>query len=1163
MKPALFGILFLLVISPGSGVQEAGNELSLYDRYYAEGNQLKEFDYLSGYILKNPVAPESAVYAQMIASMYNIKGYDAIVHVLDEYAGLVEKSGSSDKNEILSSLYFTQQNLREMFVHQGKRNNHFTYIDKWKVSGRFVKYGYADLNVQFDPEKNPDFKNRNITSSLYNYVDLNENVYPQSGIYYFKSSFVSDREIYLVIESSDYYKIFINGKEAGTNFYQNTYRNRRIFSVKGSGEYTVLIKFFAEPDSGFRASVLKNDFTSADIKYTETSPATGADIAEHLMYPHDKLVSAGSSGFALAKYFYFLGSSEFQNHYDVYLKSSSSGAAKTLYGSDLVDFHSVFSAKSAYGWKILTSVWQKPHPPVPALFYKFQQKLEDGNIQDAFKIVAEIRSGSDYYPLEYAVLNFYHTKGYEKQFFNQYERIRKLFPDSYAADIYKMDFYHGRNNSISEKTGTELLKKIISTKVLRNLLFQYKSTGRYDEALDCLNKAVLSDFNKNMETGKILILQKKYGEAKRIFLSLLAQNETPEILYYLGDIEVSEKRSADLYWGKLYSLEPEFVFPQDYLAYSAENRLSSEFEKYRNADYVDSEIEKFQNNLFYYPSSTVYRGEIVRLYENNTCRYFHEELLFIKNDSEVSSKGEYRIPVTSNYEIIKAEVINRDGSVSASYKKNKTADGLFISINGIRKNSLVHVIYEINNYDFTWYKSSFLASNYIRLQGFRESASKIEVKVITEMDKLVLYNNRNVPVKTARDGNLNVYSFELNGLHEIENEYYTGDSRRNMPSFGFTNITSADDLIRWYSGYFPEFKDLDFGSELKISPETDVSSKIEAVYNFVSRKISTNGNFYFYPADPEDILFLKKGTVEDKVFLARQMLHQLGIESFPALVRDDNLMKENIYFKDSLNGILLYVPSVKMWLDFSSEYYPAGNVDEFYENNTALVVGPEEIRRVKVSGIAESSSVITADIDMTDPGETFFSIKTLYSGVSNYLRYYFKDERMHSTMVSALSAMDNPGLITDSFSVSRLNDYSVPFSIESKGSILGFSLQSPDSLSFNPFIMKTGFLNYLYDNERNFDLVIDQNELSEETYFYKLESGYGDTVISVNKVLSYGNSSVSYSIEKEKNSNIIKVTKKTEFRKQVVPAAEFEKFKNFALSVREMDNYRILLDKRN
>ncbi len=1159
LLPMFVTLLFAFPLSA-----QTEDSFKKYTSSYSSGNQKAEFEYLENYVLNNPLSPESAVYIQMIASFYNIKGYEAVNSVLRKYEDLVAKSSSADKNEILFNLHFIEKNLNENFTVE-ESNEELTFIDKWKMSQNFIHYGYADLQFEFDPELNSNFKNKNATASKDSYIRIDENSFAEKGIYYFKSSFTSSSKINLVVESSDYYKIFINGKEAGVNFYQGTFRNRRIFSAEGDGSYTVMIKMLAEKNSSFRVSAVNYDFSKAEIKFTETDFPAEVNASERMLFPFSDLMKRNDvpSMYALAKYFYFLSSSEFIPVYEKIIKKDPSQAYKTLYGSDLVDFHSASSVKSVYGWKILSAVWLQNNAPVPALFYRFQQKLDEGNAQDAFKIADEVRKRADYYPLEYTILNYYYEKNYEKLFLAQHERMKKIFPGTYNSDIYLMDYYNVKNNTKSKEIGLSISKKIRSEKVLKNLLYQYKSSGKYDEALSCLDGTIYTPYRENIERGKIFILQKKFAEAKQIFLKLLAQNESPEILYYLGSIEVSENRTADLYWGKLYSLEPEYEFPQDYLGYSEERKLVNEFDAYRNNEYVNSEIIKFQQNVLYYPPSVAYRANMIRIYNNYKSRYFQEELLYIKNDSEISSKGEYRIPVDSNYTIIKAEVINRDGSVSASYKKNKTSNGVYLSINGIRKNCLVHVIYEINNYDFTWYNSALFAGNYIQMLNFREGAGKLEVKIITELNDLILYNNKNAPVKVDKNGNINIYSFEMNNIREIENEYYSGDSRRNLPAYGFTNVTSAESFTRWYKGFFPQYKDILVPAEISITDKMTAEQKVNAVYDFVSRTVTTEGNLFYYPSDPDDVLYLKKGSSEDKVFFSRQLLKQYGIESFPALVRDENLNVNSIYMKDSFTGIFLYVPSLKLWLDFSSEYLPAGCVRDTYDGSQALVIKNDAVEKIKVTAANETSVNINADIDLSVKDETFYKMKTVYSGNYNYLRYYFKDVRQHGTIVSAIASMNNPGIIAKDFSVSSITDFSVPFSIESSGSILGFSLLSDESLSLNPFLMKTGFLNYLYDNKRNFDLIIDLNERSEENYTIKLSDEYKNPKILIEKTLSYGPSFVQYSLKKEKNSSFLKVYKKTDFKKQIIPVDKFEEFKIFSLSVREMDNYRVLLKKEN
>lgn len=1161
-----FIVILLVVVGAVCQVQSAGSFHRNYFKSVYDGDYKEQANIISNLINSNPESPYSAVYADLLSGMDHIAGYKSVNTVIEKYIENISSSNMQNKNEALLNAYFVKESLDFGYM-QAKTPLYQKYsmIKKWNVSTRFRKYGKYDLNNSFSPEKSGYKYPKTITTEdSSGFVYPYEFVYPENGIYYFNADIKSSNSINLIIETYNEYKVFVNGKEVLVNSGADVYRNRRILQLEGAARYSLTIKMRLSDGSSFRVVTTASDYSAIEPSYSISNSGGKSVKSEELMfYPYNSLIEDKSpeSNAALANYFYSLNSTEFRKYYQILNEEENDDIYTALEAKALISIYSKNSPYGSMAWKNMANLWRKDKEFVPAQYYKFQTALSNGNTTEALKIAEHIRGiNPEFYDLEIDLLNFYFENSFDSLFLQQAERVTRLFPNSYLVDLYYVQYYSIRDVDKSQKYAEKILSRINSKSIIKRLINVYIDAEEYDKASSLIDKYdVFISYDKKIYKAEINIAAGEYKKAREILMQLMVQNETPVVLFYLGLLSQKETGDTDPYWKKLEKYYPEYNFPTRYNHYRATGRIESEFEKYRDKKFVDSELKKFVKDKKYMPKAVAYRSNLIKIYKNRKMRFFQEELLFMRTSGDVDATGEYRIPANRNYQLLRARVYKRDGSYSDSYRINRSPNGSYITINGVAKDTLIHIIYEISDLNSNYYGSELTNSGLMRLQFFGETIGKASVKLISPFKDIVLYNNKNIPMKTESSNGENIVSFTVNNVARVDKESSSGDGRRNLISFGYSNIVSVADFVKWYRGSFPANNAVDFDKYIKIDSELSKTEKITKIYNYVAREIEIQGGIYYSPSEPESVMHSKKGSVEDKAFLAVRLLKENGIEAYPALVRDNYIYSTKINFNNIYDNIVVYIPSEKMWLDFYSEYFPCGIVNDYNSGQQAVIIKDNSLDQGTVSTKSESSIKTECNIEILDGGISSYDVVMSAIGNKNYLRRYFIDKRKHSLFASAFLTMFQGKFIPDSYNISDIYDYGQNLNLASTGKIYGFYIEGKDSLSFSPMLRTAGFIGYIRENKRTQDILITSNEFSEDVYTIKVSEKYIQSEVYLGKKFTYKDAYVEYRINKKKGENVVNVKRIIHFPKRIITPKEYEAFYRFCVQVYQTDNYRVVL----
>ncbi len=209
--------------------------------------------------------------------------------------------------------------------------------------------------------------------------------------------------------------------------------------------------------------------------------------------------------------------------------------------------------------------------------------------------------------------------------------------------------------------------------------------------------------------------------------------------------------------------------------------------------------------------------------------------------------------------------------------------------------------------------------------------------------------------------------------------------------------------------------------------QSDVPSKIDALYTYVSRQIRyvaiEIGVGGYQPHLPADVFKNKYGDCKDKATLLISMLGKIGLRAYPALVGTrgdieadptaptlatfDHMIVafpvpailrpavEKLPSYDSRNQIL--------WMDPTSETDPLGELPEMDQGVFALIAYPDrgDLQRIPEAPAEQNGSEYSVRVHLQSDGSGAAEVEAKYFGVSNSSRHDFYRGLSQSEMLNA------------------------------------------------------------------------------------------------------------------------------------------------------------------
>ncbi|MBN2158052.1 MAG: DUF3857 domain-containing protein [Spirochaetes bacterium] len=1127
-------------------------------------------------LVEYPVHPISVLHYSTLFHLADLYGPEAVEKTAIKVQEAIAGSGDGHAGVCLLRFNCELENLRYRYDSRKAKvlTDRLVPIRIWKLWGPVRKYGPGDIDYPFSPEVMPGGDTRSwkriTVADQDGWLDPGKYVYPNSGVIYAAVSLRSTVPIKIRIFSTSVYRLFLNGREIARNT-PGCRRAVRCVRVGRARGLTVMLKMSGSPLAKARMLVTDEQDISRDPEILHDQVFTDVcDASEELDYPHaqlqkEALLSAAGS-MRLGLYFDDLESEESIPCYRDSLARSKSDFVSYLLAVALAARDGRDRGSSGYSdaWRIINEIRKLNPAFVPAALKHIEYLIEGRDYLNAYRKAARLVAGAPKYPYAGAVLlKLLNFLGYEAEFEESAALLGKRFPACLYIIEEKAAYYKKRDRNRFIDISLDIVRRKFTTERVRTVIREYSSRGDYGRAL-----ALAREYNFNNDFTSDIVdlhIRKRDLEAAReqIFRAILT-SDNPYLYYALGVIDIMRSDDPSMYLQKMLSIGPSYFTVSDYLKYINDGGFDNPFRQYLNGP-ENINASWFKKVDHHYPSSVLYRGRIFILNKDGSSRVYCEEVIHVGSDRGVRRWGDVKIPYRGTFRPVHLKVYNEKGSAADSYTVQKIRGDVYVNINSLKKNSIIHLSYIVDNPLATPRGSALFSLPLELLQQYEEPVGAVSIKVIAPDEmKVNFFMKDRENIVESRAGGLKQYAIAINGIPPVKEELFSGGRENVLYYFSFSTLRGFEDFTSWYNGLRAE-RNRPLDSVPGQLRKDNLEETIAAVHEYVQREIELQKNVLYYPDYPENTLFRRRGTPEDRTLLGMAMLDHLGIKSYIAFVRNKFLPAAgDPVFLDCFTNILLYVPldiNNAIWLDFSRRFLPCGATAGTVSGAEALVLVGDSYKTITVKSRDQRSTEGRYTIVLSEDGSADCEMQVTFFGSSGGIRSFFDDPRSLEESVHKYFSGAVKGLSIDGFTVENLDDIGTHFSIGARGTAAGVSVPGSRQLILQPVLSKSGVYEYIRSPGRILPLVIAHPINEKETYRYTLPASYEREEIRRDRECKSRFGSARIVITKRPGSILLEAEKSVSVQSTVITPAEYGEFMNFCLELQRIENDTVILNK--
>lgn len=1157
-------------------------EMKIHKSFYA-GDYYGMFDSIEGLLLKYPENPEAFLYCYELARLTDVYGCKRVVETLNRIISSIEKSKGFEERNI--SLLILKLELERLLYRYNrdeavKLSGKLYPLRRWLLLGPYKRYGNSDLDYAFMPEITTrlDFsglkKKRINVKNPRGFVDMKRRLYPEEGIAYAVTTIDHPKPIKIRLYSNSAYKLFINGRQVVTNVKGKTFRNYRIIRVWGAPSKTIMIKLLKSDSWAFRVLVT-DDMDRIINPSCDPNKMVFSDFKhiEQMDYPFEHLmdragIDEGEAYLRLGSFFYELGSREAIEFYRKSLSKEESYLTLYLLASSMIDFSNGERDSSFYteGWQIMTRLASKHPDFIPAQHKRFQRLIQRRSILQAyFEGKALLDKADSFLPLRLDFIDLLIALGYDKEFEEEIISFMKSFPSSSSPLKMKYKFY--RNKDINKVI--DLCKRILegehSKGYLGRLISIYSKHGRYAEGIELIKRHDHEgDFTKKLID--MYINSNNFAKAKRVIFQEMVKKDDPFFNLKLGHINFIQDVDPTMYWKKALAVDPSLFTLNDYLYYIAEREMKNPLNEHKKDRFIDHILSWGLSDLEGASSAIIHRGMIFILNNDGSSRVYCEDIIHVGDEQGIKRWGEYAVHFRGDFHPLRIRVFNNNGNFSDSYRISKINGTNYINLASLKKESIAHISYYIDNPIMEPRGSLFFVTPFTLIHDFNQPILHFSTQVITPRNMELDFSfNRDLQISSEEIDDSLIYSLKLANCSKIIREKNMGSSLNYLPYFAFSTMKGLKDLIYWYNSLLVDAFHID-PNELKDRFKgKSISDVAGNVYEYVSRDIDLRSNLLFYPEKARNTLYKKSGTVEDKVILAKAILDVLGIRSFIALAKRDDLPNFGSFITPyAFSNILLYVPIDEksgIWMDFSNQYIHCGAVNDSIADTDAVVMIGDNYEIKKIDEYGSDSTVADFLITLDNRGNAQYNIKMDFYGKRGNIREHFRNNIYNEDVINFYIGRIIPSISIDEYGIDNFRNYKDPFEIWVKGDSFTLATMGKNKMILQPILKRSKIYDYVRYAERKHPLIITSGIEERDKYVYILPPEFHSFEADENHIINSIFGSAKIQIKKAKGTDTLLITKEVRVTKSKIMPSQYNKFLEFCLKLKKIELRNITIKK--
>ncbi|HOO70984.1 MAG TPA: DUF3857 domain-containing protein [Spirochaetota bacterium] len=1175
MKKSVFPIIIASLLLSASAITGASGSVASFEKKilasYTAGDYSSLYQNIEQLVTAMPWHPVSLLYLPDLIYLADVFGTDRVADTLDLMKrNLVAAESVPDKDRILLQINLAlEEILYQKYPEKGsKLTESLAPLRLWTIVGPLEKYGAGDLDFPFLPEKMIELAGTSlpvktiVVKKSRGDVCLKNHVYPERGIVYALASFPVQGKIRIHLNSECRYRVFVNGSERAANT-DGDYKKKRILEVSGTDAITLMIKIQAGETWDFRVILTdEHDHIVTPKLKSEHASRSPCDVSEIEDYPHDALVKTAEDPASiktrLAGYFAELGSRKSLALYDEALALKDDPVVRYFQSVTMIKLagHDRNSSLYARGWKGIKETASRAPDFIPARSSLLEQDFSDLNPVKSCRDGSGILSSS---PLHFPTYNscamLLRYLGFEHEFHDLINKFKRAFPFSPYPWVHESQFYKNRDTA-KEITALEGALKIkVSPDIIHELVSAYIKAGNLDEAEKTISR-YNDDGSFNSEWALINTRRKNYSMAKEILFKEIIKRGSPDQYERLGNISMLDHADPVLYWLKTLSLDPSRFSLSDMMDYLNTGKFSIPLGNYfETVDPWEAGLNAKETRA---SATVLHRDRVLKIYHSGASRILCRDLVKINTEQGAEQWGEYRIPFEQKIETARVRVYSGKNSFTDHVRVTKVDNSTYLTIGSLKKGSVLEISYLAEDIFDQENSGMMLEFPVTFIQNYNEPVLNFSLNVIcppeTELNFMLAPG---LSVGKGFDGENTVYTLTAQNLEQKQREVYSGSAMNTLPFYSFSAMMNENDMIYWYHGLCAGKDDTGSAAVPEIPAGGELEETVGAVYSYVVREINLTANTIYNPGYPEDTLFNKRGSAEDRALLARALLKQQGIASYIALARSRFLPERGSYIsRSSYSDILLFVPVDRehgLWLDFSSDSLACGMVNNSLCGTRALILLSEnyEYRDIAFNEAGGKKSVYTVTVHQK--GNADIAVKTVLSGYYTDIQKYFKDSRYHEEMIYSF--------FRDQFTSLDLINYSVvlpvipgdPVTISMKGKENGLALTGKGKMILRPVLQSSSIYGYINYPERQTELIIEEPISEEDEYHFILPKTYLNALIHDKFTVESSFGRAEIITTKEKGSVSLNVYRKITVNAAKIKPQDYKDFLQFCLDLKAIE----------
>ncbi len=303
--------------------------------------------------------------------------------------------------------------------------------------------------------------------------------------------------------------------------------------------------------------------------------------------------------------------------------------------------------------------------------------------------------------------------------------------------------------------------------------------------------------------------------------------------------------------------------------------------------------------------------------------------------------------------------------------------------------------------------------------------------VVPADNKLYYYSNElPEPTVTAVDGD-QAHTWSLANLKARSYEAYSPAFSQVMPFLSITldhfkideyagSMRSWEEFGRFIGKLVADRHELPDHLRALVRETTDglatEREKIDALYRVLqnrTRYVSVQlgiGGWQPFPAE-----YVEKNKYGDCKALSNYMgamLNEIGIESYPVLITGGRefFPASPDFATSAFNHMILYVPSEDMYLECTSSIDPPGYMRDWTQDRNVLLVTPEggKLARTPKPDPVDNSRLRTVDVTIHPDGSADYRLNNrMYGGMHDYYRSLISDEANREEQLERLHGYED------------------------------------------------------------------------------------------------------------------------------------------------------------